>query len=111
MTSLLCRSLVRNLVITVPQETPAVYFIQCRGKRKGPPGAKTYAYDLKQPELPEPSHAFRRRVHFPEEYTVKPLSVTRLGGRDPVSGSYGVIYTWIICTPIIMHNCTVRRTP
>lgn len=86
MTSLLCRSLVRNLVITVPQETPAVYFIQCRGKRKGPPGAKTYAYDLKQPELPEPSHAFRRRVHFPEEYTVKPLSVTRLGGRDPVSG-------------------------
>lgn len=29
---------------------------------------------------------FRRIVHYPEEYTVKPLSITRLGGRDPKSG-------------------------
>lgn len=85
MTSLLCRSLVRNMIITIPTETSAVYVTQCRGKRKGPPGAKQYR-ELDQPEMPEPSGAFRRKVHFPEEYTVKPLSVTRLGGRDPASG-------------------------
>lgn len=39
-------------------------------------------------ELPQIGHgkAFRRIVHFPEEYTVKPLEVTNLGGRDPVTG-------------------------
>lgn len=39
-------------------------------------------------ELPEIGRgiAFRRKVHFPENYTVKPLEVTNLGGRDPVSG-------------------------
>nr|CAD7396141.1 unnamed protein product [Timema poppensis] len=38
--------------------------------------------------LPKPGggRSFRRIVHFPEEYTVKPLSVTNLAGRDPVSG-------------------------
>lgn len=30
--------------------------------------------------------SFRRKVHFPEEYTVKPLEVTHLGGRDPNTG-------------------------
>jgi len=30
--------------------------------------------------------AYRRVVHYPEEYTVKPLEVTNLAGRDPVSG-------------------------
>ena len=30
--------------------------------------------------------AFRRKVHFPENYTVKPLDVTNLGGRDPATG-------------------------
>lgn len=30
--------------------------------------------------------SFRRIVHFPEKYTVKPLDVTNLAGRDPVSG-------------------------
>ncbi|KAL1506454.1 hypothetical protein ABEB36_005818 [Hypothenemus hampei] len=30
--------------------------------------------------------AFRRKIHFPEEYTVKPLEVTNLGGRDPKTG-------------------------
>ncbi|CAH0399430.1 unnamed protein product [Chilo suppressalis] len=30
--------------------------------------------------------AYRRIVHFPEEYTVKPLEVTNLAGRDPVTG-------------------------
>lgn len=85
MTYFLYRSLLRSLVETVPAENPAVYFKQCRGKRKGPPGAKTYP-DLNQPEMPEPSGAFRRKVHFPEKYTVEPLSVTRLGGRDPESG-------------------------
>lgn len=30
--------------------------------------------------------SYRRIVHYPEKYTVKPLEVTNLGGRDPVSG-------------------------
>lgn len=30
--------------------------------------------------------AFRRIVHFEEEYTVKPLEVTNLAGRDPETG-------------------------
>ncbi|CAG9790959.1 unnamed protein product [Diatraea saccharalis] len=30
--------------------------------------------------------AYRRIVHFPEEYTVKPLEVTNLAGRDPITG-------------------------
>ncbi|KRT80838.1 ribosomal protein, partial [Oryctes borbonicus] len=30
--------------------------------------------------------SYRRIVHFPEEYTVKPLEITNLGGRDPATG-------------------------
>ena len=30
--------------------------------------------------------AWRRIVHFEDEYTVKPLNVTNLAGRDPVTG-------------------------
>lgn len=30
--------------------------------------------------------SFRRIVHFPEEYTIKPLEVTNLAGRDPKTG-------------------------
>ncbi|XP_013183664.1 large ribosomal subunit protein uL2m [Amyelois transitella] len=30
--------------------------------------------------------SFRRIVHFPDKYTVKPLEVTNLAGRDPVTG-------------------------
>jgi large subunit ribosomal protein L2 len=39
-------------------------------------------------EVPPPGkgQAFRRIVHYPEKYTVKPLEVTNLGGRDPVTG-------------------------
>ncbi|XP_026493098.1 large ribosomal subunit protein uL2m [Vanessa tameamea] len=43
-----------------------------------------------KPNLVKPKPGFgksyRRIVHFPEEYTVKPLEVTNLAGRDPVSG-------------------------
>lgn len=43
---------------------------------------------MPKPEKPKPGFgiAYRRVVHFPEEYTVKPLDVTNLAGRDPVSG-------------------------
>lgn len=36
--------------------------------------------------LPGTGTSYRRIVHYPEKYTVKPLNVTNLGGRDPVSG-------------------------
>lgn len=39
-------------------------------------------------EKPEPGYgiAYRRIIHFPEEYTVKPLDTTNLAGRDPITG-------------------------
>lgn len=39
-------------------------------------------------EKPQIGHgvAFRRIVQFPKEYTVEPLKVTNLGGRDPKTG-------------------------
>lgn len=40
---------------------------------------------IKKPQ-PGAGKAFRRIVHYPDEYTVKPLNVTNLGGRDPVTG-------------------------
>ena len=41
-------------------------------------------------ELPKPGNgkAFRRIVHYPEKYTVQPLNVTNLAGRDPVTGNF-----------------------
>ncbi|KAJ2949536.1 hypothetical protein O0L34_g15456 [Tuta absoluta] len=43
-----------------------------------------------KPPLVKPKPGFgksyRRIVHFPEEYTVKPLEVTNLAGRDPETG-------------------------
>lgn len=32
--------------------------------------------------------SYRRIVHFKNEYTIEPLKVTNLGGRDPVTGAY-----------------------
>nr|XP_034179005.1 39S ribosomal protein L2, mitochondrial [Osmia lignaria] len=40
-------------------------------------------------KVPEPGvdgKSFRRIVHFKDEYTVEPLKVTNLAGRDPVTG-------------------------
>lgn len=41
---------------------------------------------------PEIGHgkSYRRIVHFPDQYTVKPLEVTNLGGRDPKTGRLAV---------------------
>ncbi|XP_022824937.1 39S ribosomal protein L2, mitochondrial [Spodoptera litura] len=41
--------------------------------------------DIDKPK-PGLGKSYRRIVHFPEQYTVKPLEVTNLAGRDPVSG-------------------------
>nr|CAI5853116.1 unnamed protein product [Callosobruchus analis] len=45
-------------------------------------------YKAKPVEKPLIGHgkSFRRIVHYPEKYTVKPLEVTNLGGRDPKTG-------------------------
>lgn len=40
---------------------------------------------VKKPK-PGKGQAFRRIVHYPKEYTVEPLPVTNLAGRDPVTG-------------------------
>jgi len=41
---------------------------------------------VKLPEIGK-GIAFRRTVHFKDQYTVQPLKVTNLGGRDPVTGN------------------------
>ncbi|XP_075220416.1 mitochondrial ribosomal protein L2 [Lycorma delicatula] len=61
-------------------------FIICDSlKLNGPCLSIVKFYKLKQ-ILPPKSGKFVRKVHYPEEYTVKPLDVTRLGGRDPETG-------------------------
>lgn len=42
--------------------------------------------DIEKPKPGVKGNCYRRVVHFPEEYTVKPLNTTNLGGRDPVTG-------------------------
>ena len=39
-------------------------------------------------KLPKPGQGqcFRRIVHFKDKYTIEPLEVTNLAGRDPVTG-------------------------
>lgn len=39
-----------------------------------------------RPKAGDVGVCLKRIVHFEDEYTVKPLEVTRLGGRDPVTG-------------------------
>lgn len=45
-----------------------------------------FSGDTEKPKPGVKGKSYRRIVHFPEEYTVSPLEVTNLGGRDPVSG-------------------------
>jgi len=46
-------------------------------------------YKWKLVKLPEVGTgvAFRRIVHYKDKYTVEPLQVTNLAGRDPVTGT------------------------
>lgn len=44
-------------------------------------------------EKPKPgvdNKSYRRIVHFKDEYTVEPLQVTNLAGRDPVTGKFSL---------------------
>lgn len=41
---------------------------------------------FKHVEKPPHGVNYRRVIHYPEKYTVKPLDVTNLAGRDPVTG-------------------------
>ncbi|XP_076174649.1 mitochondrial ribosomal protein L2 [Ptiloglossa arizonensis] len=55
--------------------------VTCQAQRR------THQWNLKK--LPKPGVdgiSYRRIVHFKDEYTVEPLKVTNLAGRDPVSG-------------------------
>lgn len=53
---------------------------------------KRFAFSGRFFEKPVVGHgkAYRRKVHFPEKYTIKPLNVTNLGGRDPATGRVAV---------------------
>lgn len=55
---------------------------------RAPNFSSTLRYLRKYVEKPKPGYgiSYRRKVHFPDKYTVQPLDVTNLGGRDPVSG-------------------------
>lgn len=62
--------------ISIPPQATALTFLRCAAHwkiKKPPPGVN--------------GKCFRRIVHYPEKYTVEPLNVTNLGGRDPVTGT------------------------
>lgn len=42
--------------------------------------------DIEKPKPGVGGKSYRRVVHYPEKYTVKPLDTTHLAGRDPVTG-------------------------
>ena len=76
-------AVLRRVVCSQISNTPklsATYFTE---KRKG---SKIW----RPLNLPKPGlgKAFRRIVHYKDKYTVQPLEVTNLAGRDPVSGNY-----------------------
>ena len=54
---------------------------------------------------PEPGHlkCYRRIVHYPEKYTVEPLQVTNLAGRDPVTGI--AIFLWFYMIVVRICSC------
>lgn len=60
---------------------------------------RRYKYELVKKPKPGVGKAFRRIVHFEDRYTVKPLNVTNLGGRDPVTGEryycYSILYFFL----------------
>ena len=68
----------QKLCITQPQIAPR-FIVSVRTRIVTPP----------KPEIGR-GKSFRRIVHFPENYTVKPLEVTNLGGRDPKTGRLAV---------------------
>ena len=43
---------------------------------------------MKTPKPGIKGKSYRRIVHFKNEYTIEPLKVTNLGGRDPVTGAH-----------------------
>lgn len=55
---------------------------------------------------PKPGHltCFRRVVHYPEKYTVEPLQVTNLAGRDPVTGTAMVVLR-NCCSCMLTQKC------
>jgi large subunit ribosomal protein L2 len=75
--SSLARAL-QKLCITQPKNTPKLL---CSVRHRHVP-------------VPKPvigyGKGYRRIVHFPEKYTVEPLNVTNLGGRDPETGRLAV---------------------
>lgn len=66
-------------------------------------------YRWKLVQLPKPGEngkSYRRIVHFKDEYTVEPLQVTNLGGRDPVTGAVYIISDIIL---ILIKLCITKK--
>lgn len=63
----------------------------CLTEKVGPNVSVAVRY-LKYVEKPEIGKgiSFRRIIHYPKDYTVKPLDVTNLAGRDPATGRVAV---------------------
>lgn len=69
--------LLQKLVLFETRLTPT-YYQAC---------VRTYfAGEIEKPKPGVKGKSYRRIVHYPEKYTVKPLDVTNLAGRDPVTG-------------------------
>uniref|UniRef100_A0A336K1N7 CSON007364 protein n=1 Tax=Culicoides sonorensis TaxID=179676 RepID=A0A336K1N7_CULSO len=67
-----------SLISNTPKVAPVLSFQQLR--------FKSNLENLFGKPEPGKGKSYRRIVHFPKEYTVKPLDTTNLAGRDPVTG-------------------------
>lgn len=86
--TLLRRIVGRQIFNSLANSTPVSFQIQPRRNQ------------WKLLKLPKPGvlgKSYRRIVHFKDEYTIEPLQVTNLAGRDPVSGKYFFGANFVYC--------------
>lgn len=69
------------------------------GTLNGGPIRSLHVPNIVKPE-PGTGKSYRRIVHKPIKYTIEPLNVTNLAGRDPVSGTIKFIFITIKTAPI-----------
>jgi large subunit ribosomal protein L2 len=78
LSSMFCRQFRQQILNSVRSKVPASYSIQQNCN---------YWKPVNVPKPGIKGKSYRRIVHFKENYTVEPLEVTNLAGRDPVTGN------------------------
>lgn len=68
------------------KEFPLIQVVSCNLLHTSNPN---YDWNVAHLCLPKSLYnSLRRKVHYPEKYTVEPLKTTHLAGRDPVTGKF-----------------------